>query len=227
MLRTFFKPVRNALFRALERRGIPREDVERDIKLTPNRISLVRIYLSPVPAVLLVVWMILGSDDSLWRWLTMGTFVVLAASDGIDGYLARKYNQTSELGKVLDPIGDKLLIVLTLLVMVCMFWEHRYGIWFYGFVLVAVAREVILTLQIRAAHDVVTSPTLLGKLKTVVQATAIAVWLTPLEQYDWWGVVVIVALVAAFTITLASWWEYDQLFVREYRQKRRASRRSR
>ena len=225
MLRNFPKPVRNAILDALERRGIPREDALRDIKLRPNQISLVRIYLSLLPALLLIVWMIFGSDDSWLRWLAMSIFVVLAASDGLDGYLARKYNQTSELGKVLDPIGDKLLIVLTLLAMVCMFWDYRYGVWFYGFVLVAVAREVILTLQIRAAHDVVTSPTLLGKLKTVVQAFAIAIWLTPLEQYDWWGAVVGIALVAAFTITLASWWEYDRLFVREYRLKQRASKR--
>lgn len=219
MPQTLLEPVKSALLAALERRGIPREDVMRDQKLIPNRISLVRIILAPVPAVFLVV----GPDDTLWRWLATTVFVLLIATDGIDGWIARTYHQTSELGKVLDPIGDKLLIVLTLIAMLWVFWDSEFGWLFCLFVWTAVAREVILTAQIRIAHDIITSPTLLGKVKTVVQALAIGVWLIPLEGFAGWSSLPLITLAIAFVVTVASWWEYDWLFVRSYRRQRRVA----
>jgi CDP-diacylglycerol--glycerol-3-phosphate 3-phosphatidyltransferase len=72
----------------------------------PNAITIVRILCAPV-----FLWMLLadqGGDGPL-RWWAGVLFIVAIATDGIDGYLARKYEIVTDLGKLLDPIADKAL----------------------------------------------------------------------------------------------------------------------
>lgn len=71
-----------------------------------NKITLARLALIPIAALLLLV--------GFWG-LSAAVFLALSFSDAIDGYVARKYNQVSEIGKLLDPLADKIL-VLTMLV---------------------------------------------------------------------------------------------------------------
>ena len=78
------------------------------VRAIPNAISLLRIALVvPVAAT-----MVQGRYD-----LALGLFVVAGASDGLDGYLARRFNWVTPLGALLDPIGDKLLMVTCYLVL--------------------------------------------------------------------------------------------------------------
>jgi len=72
----------------------------------PNIITIVRILLAPV-----FFWMLLadnGADGSL-RWWAAVLFIVAIATDGVDGAIARRYNLVTDLGKLLDPIADKIL----------------------------------------------------------------------------------------------------------------------
>jgi CDP-diacylglycerol--glycerol-3-phosphate 3-phosphatidyltransferase len=80
----------------------------RDISAAPNVVSLVRIALVPVALVLLAGGM---------RGAAVGVLVAMAATDGIDGYVARRIRRVTELGKILDPLADKVAIdsVLALL----------------------------------------------------------------------------------------------------------------
>jgi cardiolipin synthase len=72
------------------------------VRHLPNLICLIRLALVwPVASALSV-----GND-----LLALGLFVIAAASDGLDGYLAKRFNWTSELGKFLDPMADKLLLM--------------------------------------------------------------------------------------------------------------------
>lgn len=68
----------------------------------PNLICLVRLAL---------IWPTLASLHAGAHLMALALFVAAAVSDGLDGYLAKRYNWTSELGKVLDPLADKLLLV--------------------------------------------------------------------------------------------------------------------
>jgi cardiolipin synthase (CMP-forming) len=68
----------------------------------PNLICLVRLAL---------VWPVAASMGAGNFLLALGLFVAAAVSDGLDGYLAKRFNWTSELGKILDPLADKLLLV--------------------------------------------------------------------------------------------------------------------
>src|SRR5665647_1758510 len=72
----------------------------------PNLITVVRILLAP-----LFIWMLLadaGHDGAL-RWAAAALFIVAIATDGIDGAIARRHNLVTDLGKLLDPIADKVL----------------------------------------------------------------------------------------------------------------------
>lgn len=78
----------------------------------PNRITITRILLMPVFIVLFLV-SFPGS-----KFVAMGVFLIAAISDSLDGYIARKYNLVTDLGKFLDPIADKLLAITGLVMLI-------------------------------------------------------------------------------------------------------------
>ncbi len=82
---------------------------------TANKITILRILLIPY-----FVYQILGYRESgieLDRWLALAAFGLAALLDGVDGFVARKFHQRSELGAVLDPLADKLLLVSALVLL--------------------------------------------------------------------------------------------------------------
>jgi len=97
----------------------------------PNLISLLRIVL---------IWPIITSLEQGAYSRTLLLLFIAAFSDGLDGFLAKRYNWTSELGKTLDPIGDKLLLIAVFLVAT---W---YGLIPHWLTIVAVARDVMIGL---------------------------------------------------------------------------------
>lgn len=70
----------------------------------PNVLSFVRLCCIPI-----FVWLLFGRDDRMWASILLGT---LGATDWVDGFIARRYGQVSELGKVLDPAADRLLLIV-------------------------------------------------------------------------------------------------------------------
>src|SRR5947208_17055175 len=76
---------------------------------TANKITIVRVLLVPFFIAQVLYYAETGRDAH--RVLALLTFAVAALSDAIDGYIARRFNQRSELGAILDPLADKLLLV--------------------------------------------------------------------------------------------------------------------
>ena len=76
---------------------------------TANKVTIIRILL--VPFFIVQVLYYVDSGHEYHRLLALLAFAVAAISDGVDGYIARRYNQRSELGAILDPMADKLLLV--------------------------------------------------------------------------------------------------------------------
>src|SRR5271170_2710938 len=76
---------------------------------TANKITILRILLIPFFVVELIYYVRTGNE--IHRLLAILSFAVTAILDGVDGYIARHYYQISELGKILDPLADKLLLV--------------------------------------------------------------------------------------------------------------------
>ncbi|HSL57233.1 MAG TPA: CDP-alcohol phosphatidyltransferase family protein [Acidimicrobiales bacterium] len=74
----------------------------------PNLISVVRLALVPV-----FVWLVVGADEPLWAAVLLGA---LGATDWVDGWFARRFDQVSELGKILDPTADRLMLLVAVIV---------------------------------------------------------------------------------------------------------------
>ena len=90
---------------------------------TATKITLVRVALIP----LYMVFMYLsGGCSNLWMWLGLAVFIIASITDYIDGQIARKCNQVSDLGKFLDPLADKLLTIAAM-AMFCQ-WD-RFPAW--------------------------------------------------------------------------------------------------
>jgi CDP-diacylglycerol---glycerol-3-phosphate 3-phosphatidyltransferase len=139
-------------------------------------VTLSRLLVIPV---ILVVFNF-GSDP-IQRQIALGAFLVGALTDWLDGYLARSLNQESELGKFLDPLVDKLLIVAPLLVLVELGEVPAWGVF------VLIAREILITAWRGKPSDSdrVSGANIWGKLKTVTQIVAIAALLIQLPFAIW------------------------------------------
>ena len=113
-----------------------------------TKLTVLRLLLVPVFAFLATSYGLstaAGTPDETLRWTAFWVFVTAAATDGIDGLIARHFNQISELGAFLDPIADKALMLSTLLILTFFDWgveDCRIPLWFA--VLVVLRDSVIL-----------------------------------------------------------------------------------
>ena len=73
-----------------------------------SKITLVRVAM--IPAYLVTMYLS-GGQAGMWMWISLMIFILASITDFVDGYIARKYNQTSDFGKFLDPLADKLLTI--------------------------------------------------------------------------------------------------------------------
>jgi cardiolipin synthase (CMP-forming) len=103
-----------------------------DIWTIPNLISLVRLCCIPV-----FLWLLFGRDDRLGAGLLLGG---LGATDWIDGYIARRFHQVSELGKMLDPTADRLLFLVGIAAIII---DGSAPLWF---CILVIVREAVMAL---------------------------------------------------------------------------------
>ena len=112
-------------------------------------------------------------------WSALAIFLVAAGTDWVDGYLARRLNQVTELGKFLDPLVDKLLVLAPLLALIELGKVPAWGVF------LILARELTIAgWRVNPTFQAQTVPgaNLWGKAKTVTQIVAIACLLTPLGE---------------------------------------------
>ena len=127
------------------------------------------------------------------RWLCLVIFLVAAATDWLDGYVARKLDQVTELGKFLDPLVDKLLVLAPLLALIQM---GRLPAWV---VFLILARELTIA-GWRISQTTVSGSNIWGKLKTVSQIVAIALLIAPLPESWQPSILVIFGVSVIFTL---------------------------
>lgn len=160
----------------------------------PNALTVLRILGVPV-----FLWLLLqeGGEDAGWRWWAFGVFALLMITDKIDGDLARSRNLVTDFGKIADPIADKALMIGALvglnIIELLPWWITA----------IIVVRELGITLwrvvQLRRGHVVPASKG--GKLKTVAQSLAVALFLMPLAWLFWPAWIVMIIAVAITVIT--------------------------
>jgi cardiolipin synthase (CMP-forming) len=141
---------------------------------TANKITILRILLVPFFVVEVLYY---GKDGGeLHLGLAILCFAVAAFLDGVDGYVARRYNQRSELGAILDPVADKLLLVSGIVVLS---FDHRPNLesvplWLTGTI---IGRDILLLIGLivlqMTVGKVTVRPRILGKIATVLQMVVV------------------------------------------------------
>jgi len=149
---------------------------------TANKVTIFRILLIPFFVVEVLYYVQQG--DEVHRLAAILAFALAAICDGVDGYIARRYNQRSELGAILDPLADKLLLVSGV---VLLSFDHspylgQVPLWLTGTIL---GRDLLIligmvVIQITVGK-VTARPRFLGKMATVFQMIAVT-WI--LLQWD-------------------------------------------
>lgn len=136
----------------------------------PNALTFLRALLVPVILVLL------AQEEPVSRWWAFGIFVFAAATDSIDGWVARRWHGVTRWGQLADPIADKLLILGSLTSLAAVgelpWWA----------VIVIVIREVavtVLRVHLVTRRDLVMPASWWGKLKTISQVWAVGLFLSP------------------------------------------------
>lgn len=137
---------------------------------TANKVTILRILLIPFFVVAVLYYVQTGNETH--RLLAILTFAVAAICDGVDGYIARRYNQHSELGKILDPLADKLLLVSGIVLLSFDHAPHleRVPLWLTGTI---IGRDLLMLVGLGVIHltvgRVTVRPRIVGKLATVLQ----------------------------------------------------------
>ena len=179
----------------------------------PNRITLARICLIPVMMIFLLVDFGFFPEPLEWNGFVLPynqliaalIFIVAATTDGIDGYLARKNNMVTNLGKLLDPLADKLLVAAVLISLVEM---GKVEAWI---VVVILSREFAVTglRQVALLDGSVMAAGNSGKVKTVIQIVAVVALLINNFPFIFFGIPFDrIAVWAAVIITIYSGAEY-------------------
>lgn len=169
----------------------------------PTKITVFRILIVPV------IWAVLLVPN-LYDWLRYSTaftlFVVASVSDFLDGYIARKYDMITSLGKFLDPIADKVLVNS---IFIFLAYHNKVHL---ILVLMMITRDTLVdALRMNASEKgIVVSAKLLGKLKTVFQMIAIAIGLFPI----YFGITNLIAVIAT-VVSLISGIQYFLILRKE------------
>ena len=137
---------------------------------TASKITLVRVFMIPV---YLVTMYLSGGNSNVWMWISLAIFIIASLTDFVDGYIARHYNQTSDFGKFLDPLADKLLTLAAM----CMFCQ--WGTFPAWALMIILTREFAVSglRMVAGPKGKVIAAGKSGKFKTASSMIGLCVWM--------------------------------------------------
>lgn len=177
----------------------------------PNKITLSRIFLIPLFMIVMLApfaWgnvHLLGTDMPVTHLIGALIFIFASTTDWVDGYIARKYNLVTNMGKFLDPLADKLLVSAALIVLVQF---HYAASWI---VIIIISREFAVTglRLLLAGEGEVVAANMLGKIKTWTQIIAISALLLHNIIFQAFSIPFAqIALWVSMFFTIWSGWDY-------------------
>jgi CDP-diacylglycerol--glycerol-3-phosphate 3-phosphatidyltransferase len=146
---------------------------------TANKITIGRILCIPAFVMMAIYYgrSVSHGDPQPWqRWCAIVIFAIAAASDGIDGYIARRYNQRSKLGVILDPIADKGLMFAAIITLTFFNWDYEFPVWF---PVLVITRDLVVVIGVVVLHmlhgGVHVHASWTGKCATAFQMAAIII----------------------------------------------------
>jgi CDP-diacylglycerol--glycerol-3-phosphate 3-phosphatidyltransferase/cardiolipin synthase len=144
----------------------PRPTPRSEFFSLPNLLTYFRVLAVPI-----VVGCLFWYEDGTMRWVALFIFAVAAITDFFDGWLARLWSQQSSLGRMLDPIADKLLVASCLLMLVA---DHTIqGLWIWAAIII-LCREILVS-GLREY---------LAELRVSVPVSTVAKWKTALQLFS-------------------------------------------
>ncbi len=168
----------------------------------PNLLTVLRVLL--IPCFILLFYM----PFSWSYWAASGVFACAAATDWLDGYLARRLEQSTPFGAFLDPVADKLMVAVALVLLVA---EHT-NLWLTLPAVIIIGREIVVSAlrewmaELGARAHVAVSN--LAKWKTAAQMVALIVLLANPPTFTAWVILGYVLLVISAVLTLWSMVQY-------------------
>jgi CDP-diacylglycerol--glycerol-3-phosphate 3-phosphatidyltransferase len=174
---------------------------------TANKITVVRILMIPAFVAMAIYYgeSIKRGDPLEWqRFTAIIIFILAAVSDGLDGYVARRYNQRSALGVYLDPIADKGLLLSGIITLSISNWSQsdpEYGSFPVWFPVLVISRDAVILVGTMILYllngKVHVKPNWTGKVATVLQMIAIG-WV--MLQFRFIPLLYVVAAAGVFTL---------------------------
>ena len=168
----------------------------------PNLITVLRVLLIPIFILLFYV-------PYHWSYMAASTvFAIAAATDWLDGYLARRLQQSTPFGAFLDPVADKLMVAVALVLLV----QEHHNLWLTLPAAVIIGREIVISAlrewmaELGARAQVAVSN--MGKWKTAAQMLALVILLANPSDFSFWVLVGYALLLAAAGLTLWSMLQY-------------------
>ena len=167
-----------------------------------NIVTVARILLAPV-----FIWQLLwdGGELGVIRYVAAALFILAIATDSLDGQLARRRNLVTDVGIILDPIADKILIGGALVAL-----SILGELWWWVTIVILLREFGITIFRFVALRDRAIPASVAGKAKTIVQSVAVSLFLVPLWTFlgDWVLVVNWAVMGLAFALTVYSGVEY-------------------
>jgi len=193
---------------------MPRASERKRVLNLPNILTLARLLCVPV------ILTCLSFPDPRGSFLAALFFGIAAVTDFLDGFLARRYDDVTVLGKLMDPLADKILVSATMIMLIPL---DRIAVWM---VIVIIARELAMTglRGIAVSEGLVIQASALGKYKTLFQSIALV---SLCLHYPYWGinfqVVGTLFLWGALILTIWSGWNYFRRFSQVFYEEKEAS----
>ncbi|SEJ56698.1 CDP-diacylglycerol--glycerol-3-phosphate 3-phosphatidyltransferase [Pseudomonas linyingensis] len=168
----------------------------------PNLLTILRVLLIPVFIGLFYL------PFSWSYWAASGVFALASATDWLDGYLARRLGQSTPFGAFLDPVADKLMVAVALVLLV----EEHGNLWLTLPAMIIIGREIVVSAlrewmaELGARAQVAVSQ--LGKWKTAAQMLSLVILLGNPPRMDFWVGLGFALLIIAAGLTLWSMVQY-------------------
>lgn len=175
----------------------------------PNKLTAIRLILA-IPFIYFLQESAGTTHHTSYRMIAFGIFVFASLTDWLDGYIARKYNLITDLGKIMDPLADKILVISALVIFVKLDYIPAW------MSIVVIAREFLISgiRTIAAAKGEVIPAGILGKYKTTTQMIVIIIMLffglgnTPEKETLYKAIYFYMTLIPV-VLTIWSGWEYS------------------
>ena len=169
---------------------------------TASKITLARVALIPLYMALMYLS---GGQAGIWMWLALGVFIFASATDFVDGYIARHYNQVSDFGKFLDPLADKLLTIAAM----AMFCE--WGSFPAWALMIVLTREFAVSglRMVAGPKGKVIAAGKSGKFKTASTMVGLCVWMA-------FPGIAIVGAVVMWTIVITTVYSGVEYFIQNW-----------